>query len=116
MGLKQVIIIRNDINLGKGKACAQVAHASLEAYKKAFKRDEKKVREWEISGAKKVVLKAELNVIMEKLRKAEELGLTTALIRDAGLTQIPAGTITALAIGPGEEEKIDHICGELKLY
>ena len=116
MGIKQVIVIRNDINIGKGKACAQVAHASLEAYKKALKKNERIVREWELTGSKKVVLKAELSTILEKMRKAEELGLTTALIRDAGLTQLPSGTITALAIGPDEEAKIDMICKELKLY
>ncbi len=116
MGIKQVIIIRNDINIGKGKACAQVAHASLEAYKKAMRKNESLVKLWEMSGSKKVVLKADLNTIMEKLRIANEKGIVNVIIRDAGLTQLTPGTITALAIGPDDEEKIDKICGELKLY
>ena len=54
-GYKQVIVVRADLKLGKGKLAAQVAHASLEAYKKADKND---VSEWEEAGVKKVVLKA----------------------------------------------------------
>ena len=114
--LKQVIIIRSDIDIGKGKACAQVAHASLEAYKNSLKKDRKKVLLWEINGAKKVVLKSDINTMLKRLKEAEQQKLVTALIRDAGLTQLPSGTITALAIGPDEEEKIDAICGDLKLY
>ena len=112
--LKQVIVIRADLKMGKGKACAQVAHASLEAYLKA----EGRVRErWRREGAKKVVVKVNSEEeLMEVFRKALELGLPVVLIRDAGLTQLPPGTPTAVGIGPAEEEKLDSITGELKLY
>ena len=116
MGLKQVIIIREDLKIGKGKACAHVAHASLEAYKKAVKIQPEIVKMWEQTGAKKVVVKSSLQTIMEKFRIANEQRIVNALIRDAGLTQLTPGTITALAIGPDEEGKIDQITGELKLY
>ena len=52
--MKQAIIIRSDLNMSKGKAAAQAAHASLEAYKKAT---DDMCDEWETEGQKKVVLK-----------------------------------------------------------
>jgi len=47
--------------------------------------------------------------------EARRLKLPNALVRDAGYTQIPAGSITALAIGPAKEEEVDRITGDLKL-
>ena len=52
--MKQVIIMRNDLKMGKGKIAAQACHASIAAYKKA---DPLKIKLWERDGAKKVVLK-----------------------------------------------------------
>lgn len=114
--MKQAIIIRSDVKMGKGKACSQIAHASLLAYKKALAMHPSKVKEWELLGAKKVVLKADYSTLMEKLKEAERLGIPYALVRDAGLTQIEPGTITALGLGPDDDERIDKVCGDLKLY
>ena len=51
MTMKQIIVVRNDLKLGKGKIAAQAAHASLEAYKKA---DRDAVISWESTGTKKL--------------------------------------------------------------
>ncbi|MCD4760088.1 peptidyl-tRNA hydrolase Pth2 [archaeon] len=111
--MKQVILIRKDLKLTKGKLATQAAHASVEA---TLKSKESIVKEWKSKGMKKVVLKVE---DLKELNKYEILAkkekLTTAKIRDAGKTQIKPGTITALAIGPDKEEKIDKISGKLKL-
>ncbi|DAC19741.1 MAG TPA: peptidyl-tRNA hydrolase, partial [Candidatus Poseidoniales archaeon] len=48
-------------------------------------------------------------------RHAEQLGLLTASIRDAGHTQIPSGSYTVLAIGPCQEAELEPITGPLKL-
>lgn len=110
---KQVILIRMDLKLPRGKACAQIAHAAVES---AFKSNKKLIREWLSEGAKKVVLKVkDDNELRSFQQKANEAGLITALITDAGLTIVPPGTITCLAIGPDNETKIDGITGELKL-
>lgn len=112
--MKQVIIIRKDLKLGKGKMAAQASHASLDAYKKASYLN-KKI--WELKGQKKVVLKAESEKeILALFNRAREEKTKPALIRDAGHTQIPAGTITAIAIGPDKDNIIDKITGHLKLY
>ena len=115
---KQVIILRVDVGMSKGKLAAQAAHASLEAALKAMQRDkvfkEGLFEAWRKEGAKKVVLKVESVEALRKIRDmATQANLINALIRDAGLTEVPAGTITALAIGPDEEKKIDKITKDL---
>lgn len=48
--MKQAIVMRTDLKMGKGKIAAQACHACLESYKKA---DKRKIREWELFGQKK---------------------------------------------------------------
>ncbi|HKZ49810.1 MAG TPA: peptidyl-tRNA hydrolase Pth2 [Candidatus Nanoarchaeia archaeon] len=111
--LKQVIVLRSDLNITQGKACAQAAHASVEA---VLKSDPKKVTSWEKKGAKKVVLKVKSEKeLIDVYKQAVKARLFTALIADAGLTELQPGTKTALGIGPDKEEKIDKITGKLKL-
>jgi len=112
--MKQAIIIRSDLKMGKGKAAAQAAHSSLEAYKKAT---DDMCSEWEADGQKKVVLKVSgEKELIEIFNAAKKAKIPAALIRDAGRTQIEPGTVTAVCIGPDEDEKIDRIVGKLKLY
>ena len=110
--LKQVILIRKDLKIGFGKAVAQACHASLGS---AFKCKRKTVEEWMEEGEKKVVLKASLEEILDAEKKARKAKITSFLVVDAGLTQLEPGTVTALGIGPDEEQKIDKITGKLKL-
>jgi len=110
---KQVILLRKDLKLPLGKACSQCAHASVEA---AFNSDKKKVAEWRLEGAKKVVLKvADEKELLKYLQLAKNAGLKTALITDAGKTVIAPGTKTTVGIGPDNEEKIDSVTGKLKM-
>lgn len=96
-----------------GKTIAQALHAALGAIKLA---DKKIIKKWEEGGAKKVVLKArslkELKDIESKIKREK---ISYFLVKNAGLTQLKAGTITALGIGPVEEERIDKITRKLKL-
>ncbi len=102
--------------MGKGKACSQVAHGSLHAYKIALKKFPEKVHQWEKEGEKKIILKADENELLRIYEESLSLNLPVALIRDAGLTQVEPGTITALAIGPYDEDILDKLTGHLKLY
>jgi PTH2 family peptidyl-tRNA hydrolase len=110
---KQVIVVRKDLKMDKGKIAAQVAHASLEAYKKA---ETKGVVEWEAEGMKKVVVGVkdirEFMRIKEKVKRAK---IPYSVIRDAGRTQLRPGVVTAMGIGPAKEELIDKITKDLKL-
>lgn len=114
--MKQVIIVRKNVKMGKGKICSQVAHASLHAYKIALRKFSKKVKQWEVEGEKKIVLKANEDELLKIYQECLKLGLPVALIKDAGLTQIKPGTITALGIGPYDEYILDKLVGDLKLY
>ena len=58
MEFKQVILVRQDLKLPKGKMAAQCAHASVEA---VFNSDKSKVDAWRDQGQKKIVLKVEFN-------------------------------------------------------
>lgn len=111
MELKQVIIIRKDLRLSRGKLAVQVAHASVTAADKSkFK------REWLNSEQKKVVLKCKnLNELLNLFESVKRAGLPSALIKDAGHTEIPAGTVTCVGIGPAPEKDIDKVTGDLKL-
>ncbi len=111
--MKQAIVIRKDLKMGKGKAIAQACHASLGAYKKTNFLIRKL---WEIEGEKKVVLACkDLNELKDLERKAKKLKLPCFLVIDAGKTQLEPGTPTALGIGPAKDELIDKITGKLKL-
>jgi peptidyl-tRNA hydrolase, PTH2 family len=111
-----VIVARQDLALSKGKLAAQVAHAAVECVLKAQRYDRDALTAWLDEGQKKSVLKVasekELHPLMDAARRA---GLSTALIKDAGHTEIPAGTVTVLGIGPGDEITIDKVTGHLSL-
>ncbi|HNT61168.1 MAG TPA: peptidyl-tRNA hydrolase Pth2 [Candidatus Bilamarchaeaceae archaeon] len=113
MELKQAIVIRTDLEMGKGKMCAQAAHASISAYKKC----PPKIRdEWERSGMKKIVLKVNSESgLMKCFQECVRAGIPSSLIHDAGLTQIPSGSPTCFGAGPADSEAVDRILGELKL-
>jgi len=112
--MKQAIVARTDLGMGQGKLAAQVAHAALSAYEDA---DGRTRRAWKGEGQKKVVLKANgESDLFELADKAERAGLPNAIIRDAGHTQLDPGTVTALAVGPGEDEDVDRVTGDLSLY
>ena len=113
MQYKQVILVREDLNLPKGKMSAQCSHASVDA---TLKSDKKIVDLWKKNGGKKIVLKVKGEKELFTYRQiAEESGLKTALIQDAGHTVVEPGTVTCLGIGPDEEEKIDRVTGKLKM-
>jgi PTH2 family peptidyl-tRNA hydrolase len=111
--MKQVILVRMDLKMEKGKLATQVAHASVDAVLKTSK---DKVNAWCSEGMKKVVLKVSgLKELLEYKKKADALKLKTALITDAGKTFFDKPTTTCLAIGPDNEDKIDKISGMLKI-
>lgn len=114
--IKQVIVLRADLGMGKGKLVAQGSHAALMSYFAADKKDTATATSWVEGGEKKVVLKVESEDELLKLYKiVKSKHIPCALIVDAGLTQIPSGSATALGIGPWSGDEIDSVTNELKL-
>ncbi|MCX6687039.1 MAG: peptidyl-tRNA hydrolase Pth2 [Methanoregula sp.] len=110
---KQCLIVRTDIKMSCGKRCAQAAHASVGALEHA---DKTLKKAWLAEGQKKVVLKADNERTLHELRSiALHAGISASLIQDAGLTEIPPGTVTALGLGPAKSGDLDRITGNLSL-
>ena len=111
--MKQVILVRQDLQMPKGKLAIQSCHASVEA---VLQSDKEKVKEWRKQGMKKIILKVkDKKELLYYLQLAKDSNVTTALITDAGKTFFETTTTTCLAIGPDNEEKLDKITGNLKL-
>lgn len=113
---KMVLVVRNDLKMGKGKIGAQCGHGAVGAYQKTVQRNPRLVRAWENTGCAKIALRVESEPEMMAIKRAAEAhNLTTCLIRDAGRTQIEPNSKTVLAIGPATVEDIDKVTGHLKL-
>ncbi|HEU4422594.1 MAG TPA: peptidyl-tRNA hydrolase Pth2 [Pilimelia sp.] len=113
---KQVIVVRRDLGMRAGKTAAQVAHAAVAGTYRAAAEHPEWFSGWWADGQPKVVVQvageADLAAVGEAARAA---GLPVALIRDRGLTQVPAGTATCVAIGPAPAERVDAVTGGLRL-
>ena len=114
--MKQAIVVRTDLGMGKGKVAAQVAHASLSSAEKARETKARWYDAWKEEGQAKIVLKAGSEPELRELfRKAKIAGLPAYLVEDRGLTQIEPGTATCVGIGPGPDSDVDSVTGKLKL-
>ncbi|SRR5258708_35883577 len=111
---KMVLVVRTDLNMTTGKIAAQAGHAVANLM--LGTRNEE-FANWISSGMKKVCLQADSEAkILEMEKRAKEHGIDCYIVRDAGLTSVPTGTITCLGIGPAKDKKIEKITGSLKLY
>ncbi|KAF7132661.1 hypothetical protein RHSIM_Rhsim09G0213200 [Rhododendron simsii] len=125
---KMVLVVRNDLKMGKGKIAAQCSHATLGLYKKLLRQAPKSLNRWEMCGQVKVVVKIEneedLLVLQER---AKSLNLPTHITIDAGRTQIAPSELqisslqycsfysrTVMAI-MGPADMVDDVTGGLKL-
>jgi PTH2 family peptidyl-tRNA hydrolase len=114
MPVKLALVVRTDLGMGRGKIAAQVAHAAVAATLRGF--GGAAVAGWLQDGQPKVVLRAGGEDELSRLcAAAETAGLPVAVVRDAGRTQVPAGSLTCCAIGPAAEERIDEVTGGLSL-
>ncbi len=113
--MKQVIVVRNDLGMRKGKVGAQVAHASLGAVLPHL--DDERVKAWLADSFTKICLRVDdEDGLLAVHLEAFFAGLITHLVIDNGLTEFHSvPTRTCVAIGPDVESKIDAITGGLKL-
>ena len=113
------LLLRTDLGMSKGKLCAQAAHGALSAFRAATSGTEPQraaLRAWLREGQAKVVLRVDSEgALRELLAAALAGGVTAGLVRDAGRTQVEAGSITCLALGPGDAGVMGALTGALKL-
>lgn len=115
MNFKQVIAVRKDLKLTKGKLAAQASHASVGAFQKTQKISPVDAKMWESEGGKKVVVYVENEKELFALKEKIPDNIATFVVRDAGLTHLEPGTVTCIGIGPAENSKIDKYTSVLKL-
>ena len=136
--VKQVIVIRKDLKMRKGKMCAQASHASMKVlldrmlceeckkdstpWEGCFKWqltifESEPFHRWLKGTFTKIVVSVDTEEELLALKyRAEEAGMLCALVTDAGKTEFHGErTNTALAIGPEWASKVDKITGYLKL-
>ena len=117
MEYKLVVVVRTDLGITKGKIAAQVAHAAVNCVLKSKKSFSSNFNKWFDGGQKKVVVKGPNESILRDLQQyAREVGLVSSLVTDAGLTEVPPGTVTCLGIGPATDSEIDSITGDYTLF
>lgn len=126
--VKQLIIIRKDLQMKRGKLAAQAAHASLAAVLKVAEIDNDVIsldcnahpalNAWLKGSFAKVALAVHSEGELEDCyRMAQENGFPCAYIVDSGVTAFNGiKTPTCLGVGPVESERLNAVFGDLKLY
>ena len=113
--IKQVIVVRTDLEMGKGKIAAQVGHACVLGSENVRKSHPDWFKAW-WQGQEKIVLKVPGPKELEEVKKhAMDLDLPWSEVTDAGHTQIAPGTTTCISLGPAPEEMINKVTSNLKL-
>ncbi len=110
-----MIVVRNDLGMGKGKIAAQVGHACVLGAEHVRKSHPEWFSEWWLGQEKVVVKVPGIKELQEVKQYAIDLDLPWSEVTDAGNTQIAPGTTTCISIGPAPENLIDRVTGELKL-
>jgi len=132
--VKQVIVVRKDLNMRKSKLAAQVAHAStkyiLDRFKKVIKPYTIETEIWNLTISQSDPLYKWLNNSFTKIivyvnseeelfqvkQLAEKEGLHVSLIQDSEVTEFNSvSTYTCIAIGPDFSSKIDQVTKDLPL-
>lgn len=125
MDTKQIIIVRKDLNMRKGKIAAQAAHASMKVFFDLMHVNGHDVTfgvtdemlHWMTGSFRKICVSVDSENELEQLYvDARNLGLPCSLIIDSGLTEFGGvPTKTCVAIGPDIDVKIDVLTKHLKL-
>lgn len=115
---KQVIVIRKDLKMRRGKEIAQGCHASQLATENARIWKTKAYQNWINDKFTKICVTVDSEEQLIAIHKlAKEALLPCSLVCDSGLTEFGGvSTFTAVGIGPAWSEEIDKITGNLKLY
>ena len=110
-----VLVVRSDLKLSSGKIVAQTGHAAVEVALKAKRNEGDLLARWRNEGARKIALKVPDEDTLKRLYgDAVDSGLVAYLVKDAGHTEIPPGTLTVVGI-LGPRRAVDSLVGEFSL-
>jgi len=133
---KMSIIVRKDLNMRRGKSCAQASHAAMKVFFDRMKKVEAdpfafegngkdlyetsftpEMEEWKNGLFTKIVLGCDNEEEIHFLKaKADELGIPAAIIIDSGLTEFGGvPTITCIALGPYKAEVLEELTSKYSL-
>ena len=136
---KQMIVLRRDLHMRKGKIAAQAGHACVTAVLMALEREGRlgqvstqgdglclrptsrpatPLSDWFQNGTAKVCVYVDSEeALLDLDRQAKEAGILSALICDAGMTEFHGQpTFTCLALEPLPPEQVDPLTGDLPLF
>jgi peptidyl-tRNA hydrolase, PTH2 family len=122
---KQVIVVRKDLGMRKGKMIAQGAHASLKVLLDAgaLAGDTFTLATWPALGAwlggrfTKICVSVESEAALDAVvERAHAANVPCALVVDSGATEFHGvPTKTCCAVGPAWADEVDAITGALPL-
>jgi PTH2 family peptidyl-tRNA hydrolase len=124
--IKQVIVVRKDLNMRKGKVAAQVAHASMQFLltdaldikgNLLIKELSSNELAWVRGSFAKVVVSVDSEQeLLDLVFKGHEMGLTVHSVTDSGRTEFKGvPTLTCAAFGPHPADVLDPLTGGLRL-
>ena len=111
------IVIDSSLSMGKGKAVAQACHGMSEVTEYMITHHYDEWKEYQSQMHRKITLKADRDSFMalyNKYGRSKYSNLWCVSVIDAGLTQVPSGSITCLVFRPTNERPDD--LARLKLY
>ena len=106
------LIVRTDLDMSRGKIVAQAAHAAVEVALKA--RGTAMFERWRQAGSRKISLIAPDLETLDDISSKCANGIVSHMVKDAGHTEIPPGTVTVLGI-LGPRQSIDILTSDLNL-
>lgn len=129
---KQILVIRKDLKMRRGKECSQISHSSMAIF---LNLKENHITNIDGSGEITIPLTPAMNAwisghftkitcyvnseeeLLGVFNRAKAAGLPCCLIQDAGFTEFHGvPTYTSVGIGPSFEDDIDPITKDLPLY
>lgn len=113
--MKMTLVVRTDLKMTTGKIGSQCAHAAVICYTQALKKNPEYLNAWLNLGQPKIVLRVPCEEDLNNLiLLANDKNIVNGSVHDAGKTQVKAGTLTVIGIGPDTAENIDAITKTLK--
>lgn len=113
--MKLVIVVRTDLNMRKGKMCAQVGHAV--EYTCNSERGAEAFDIWQTNDSTKIVVGIDSEqALLDLKHRAQALFIPCHVVIDRGLTEFHGRlTVTCCSFGPAEDCELHTLTGHLKL-